>query len=261
MTQPLLRTIEFLGIRFADCDLERARDWVLEAVARESFAYVVTPNVDHVVQYHRARGESWHQDYRDAVHASDLCLNDSRILQRLSRISGERLPLAPGSDLVRCLIATRRSAEGSVTLIGGSALDAQWLAAALPRHRVHHFAPPMGVRDDPALQAKIARFVEHSDADIAFFAIGAPQSEIVAHLIARRGAARGVGLCIGASIEFLSGRKRRAPRWMQQASLEWLFRLGTEPARLWRRYLFDGPRIFFIWCRARRAMRKSADNA
>ena len=42
---------------------------------------------------------------------------------------------------------------------------------------------------------------------------------------------------VGAAIDFLSGGKRRAPRWLQRAGLEWLFRLVTEPRRLWRRYL------------------------
>ena len=85
-----------------------------------------------------------------------------------------------------------------------------------------------------------------------FFAIGAPQSEIVFAEILERGQARGVALCIGASLEFLTGAKTRAPLWMQRAGLEWLFRLGTEPRRLWRRYLVEGPKIFGIWRRWRK---------
>jgi UDP-N-acetyl-D-mannosaminuronic acid transferase (WecB/TagA/CpsF family) len=61
--------------------------------------------------------------------------------------------------------------------------------------------------------------------------------------------ATGVGLCIGASLEFLTGAKRRAPLWLQRLGLEWLFRLLTEPRRLWRRYLVEGPRIFVLWWR------------
>ena len=82
-----------------------------------------------------------------------------------------------------------------------------------------------------------------------FSAIGAPQSELICALIRQRGEATGVGLCIGASLEFLTGAKRRAPRWMQKAGLEWLFRLANEPGRLWRRYLLEGPAIFWIWWR------------
>ena len=110
----------------------------------------------------------------------------------------------------------------------------------------------MGVRDRPALQEEIACFVEREAPDFTFLAMGAPQSELVAQRLANRGKARGVALCIGASIEFLSGARRRAPRWTQRLGLEWAFRLLSEPRRLWRRYLVQGPRIFVIWYRWRR---------
>jgi N-acetylglucosaminyldiphosphoundecaprenol N-acetyl-beta-D-mannosaminyltransferase len=50
---------------------------------------------------------------------------------------------------------------------------------------------------------------------------------------------------VGAAFDFLAGLKKQAPRWMQRSGLEWLFRLSTEPRRLWRRYLVNNPR--FLW--------------
>jgi len=79
-----------------------------------------------------------------------------------------------------------------------------------------------------------------------------PQQEILALRVAQAGGAVGVGLCIGASLDFLTGRKARAPLWMQKASLEWLHRLLSEPGRLWRRYLIEGPRIFRLTMRWRK---------
>ena len=61
-----------------------------------------------------------------------------------------------------------------------------------------------------------------------------------------RAVARGLALCVGASINFLTGLERRAPVWMQHLSLEWLFRLLQDPRRLARRYLVRGPRIFAL---------------
>lgn len=55
--------------------------------------------------------------------------------------------------------------------------------------------------------------------------------------------ARGLTLCCGASINFLTGVERRAPQWMQRLSLEWLYRLLQNPRRLARRYLVRGPQI------------------
>jgi exopolysaccharide biosynthesis WecB/TagA/CpsF family protein len=101
--------------------------------------------------------------------------------------------------------------------------------------------------------------VEASAADLVFFAIGAPQSELLCRRLAQRQNARGVALCVGASLEFLTGAKRRAPVWLQRLKLEWFFRLAAEPRRLGRRYLLDGPEIFRIWYRWRRRRARFLD--
>ena len=63
----------------------------------------------------------------------------------------------------------------------------------------------------------------------------------------------GVILCVGAAVDFLSGTLPRAPEGWQRLGLEWLHRLLSEPRRLWRRYLVDGPKVFLIYLRRRRA--------
>ena len=64
---------------------------------------------------------------------------------------------------------------------------------------------------------------------------------------------------VGAAFDFLAGVKKQAPRWMQRSGLEWLFRLSTEPKRLWRRYFTIIPRfivlVFLQWLRSRRLYR------
>ena len=82
-----------------------------------------------------------------------------------------------------------------------------------------------------------------------FFAVGSPQQEIVAQTVKATGKATGLGFCIGASIDFLTGTEVRAPVWMQNTSLEWLYRLLQDPKRMWKRYLLKGPRIFAIYAR------------
>jgi exopolysaccharide biosynthesis WecB/TagA/CpsF family protein len=92
-------------------------------------------------------------------------------------------------------------------------------------------------------------FVEaHSPFRFCFLAVGAPQQELLAQLLKSRGKARGMALCIGASIDFLTGKERRAPLWMQKIGFEWLFRLLNDPKRLGGRYLLRGPRVFsLLW--------------
>lgn len=245
----------FLGLGFDALSPEQALEWVHAAAAGDRFRVVVTPNVDHVVMLHKSGVEGWRPGYRAAVAGADLVVNDSRILARLARMAGIDLPVVPGSDLTRALVEQGIPPGEGVVLIGGSPDEARWLQRALPKARIFHFEPPMGVRDRPELHDLIAEFVERQDAAYVLIAIGAPQSELVAHRIAQRGKARGVALCIGASVEFLSGARRRAPRWMQAIGMEWAFRLLSEPRRLWRRYLVEGPRIFAIWLRWRRQPR------
>lgn len=241
------RETSFLGLCFAAIDQAGALAWIRESLGTETFRFVVTPNVDHLVRFHRARGQPWHPAFVAAVEDADLRINDSRILAALARRSGIALAAVPGSDLTRVLIEQGLPAGTKVALVGGGADEAAWLRAHLPDSTVVHCDPPQGVLHSSAAQSEIVTFVEAERPQLTLLAIGAPQSEIVAHQLQRRGKAGGVGLCIGASIEFLTGARQRAPIVLQRLGLEWAFRLASEPRRMWRRYLVEGPRIFAIW--------------
>jgi exopolysaccharide biosynthesis WecB/TagA/CpsF family protein len=92
--------------------------------------------------------------------------------------------------------------------------------------------------------------------DILLLCVGCPAQELIARLIAQLGRPTGIALCVGASIDFLTGRQTRAPRWLQKLSLEWAYRLALEPRRLWRRYLVDSPKILRIFFATRSARRR-----
>lgn len=248
-------TSEFLGLRFDGLSARDAIAALAEIGGGGQFSYVVTPNVDHVVQLHRRdSGDALWASYRSAA----LSLCDSRILQLLARWSGVRLRVAPGSDLTALLLASPPAWLKSVTVIGGDTQMMGSLRSVRPHLVWLHHEPPMGVRTDAAAQMAIIEFVEAAGSTLTLFAIGAPQSELLCYRIAQRGRASGIGLCIGASLEFVTGRKRRAPRWMQHLKLEWLFRLISEPRRLARRYLLDGPEVIKVWVRWVRARRRGA---
>jgi exopolysaccharide biosynthesis WecB/TagA/CpsF family protein len=101
------------------------------------------------------------------------------------------------------------------------------------------------IHDEAAIQAAVG-FVQAHPARFVFLCVGSPQQERLAARIQATGGATGVGLCLGAALEFVTGAKRRAPAWMQRAHLEWLHRLGSEPRRLWRRYLLEAPRLLRV---------------
>jgi N-acetylglucosaminyldiphosphoundecaprenol N-acetyl-beta-D-mannosaminyltransferase len=100
---------------------------------------------------------------------------------------------------------------------------------------------------DPAEDAAVRDAIEDSGARILFVGLGCPKQE--RWMAAHRGALACVLVGVGAAFDFLARSKPQAPAWMQAAGLEWLFRLGSEPRRLWRRYLIGNARFLyhFLW--------------
>lgn len=204
------------------------------------YGFVVTPNVDHLIRYHEE------QDFRDIYAAAEYVLLDSRFLSHVLRLwRGMRIRVCPGADLTQQLFRHVIGKRDRVILIGGEIWQADWLADTYGLENLEHFNPPMDfTRDSIALEACL-RFVEtHSPFRFCFIAVGCPQQELVAQRLKARGRARGLALCIGASINFLTGREPRAPRWMQHLGMEWFYRAMRNPTRLGRRYFLRGPHVF-----------------
>ena len=80
-----------------------------------------------------------------------------------------------------------------------------------------------------------------------FVGLSTPKQE--RWMAAHREALPSVLIGVGAAFDFLAGAKRQAPGLLQRAGLEWLFRLASEPRRLWRRYLIQNPRFIFHFAR------------
>jgi exopolysaccharide biosynthesis WecB/TagA/CpsF family protein len=179
-----------------------------------------------------------------------LRLLDSRVVAGMGGVIG--LPMPPvvtGSDLTEALLLALMRER--VTIIG---LAPEWLPALVKRYgipRPAHHNPPPGFEHDPAAFAAAVQFAVSHPARITFLAVGSPRQERLAAAIAASGQATGIGLCVGASLEFLAGGRRRAPVWMRRTGFEWLHRLLTNPRRLARRYLLDSPAIIPLLLRER----------
>ncbi len=225
--------------QFDDFDLERFL-LVAARFGNGRFGFVVTPNVDHLIRC--AEDPLFHSCYTRA----DYILLDSRIASRLLWLmKGVRLPVCTGSDLTAALFARVIAPGDRIVVIGADREQVARLASTYSLTDIRHHNPPMGFIHDPAAVQECLTYIERaSPFRFCFLAIGSPQQERIAEHLARRGAARGLTLCIGASLNFLTGRERRAPHWVQHLSLEWLYRLLHDPKRLSNRYLVRGPRIF-----------------
>ena len=224
---------------FDDFDLPRFLP-VTADFGHRGYGFIVTPNVDHLIRCHEDAS------FRDIYRAAAFVLLDSRVVARLLKVfKALRFPVCPGSDLTGALFSNVIRPSDRIVIIGGTVQQAQILARRHGLTDLRHHEPPMGfIRDSAALERCVQFIEESSPFRFCFLAVGSPQQEILAHHLWKRGHARGLALCIGASLNFLTGVERRAPTWIQQASLEWLYRLLQAPQRMAYRYLVRGPRFF-----------------
>ena len=240
---------EFLGVEYDRLSFDAVIHRLSDARAVSPYSYIVTPNVDHVVRLHSSA------DLAPIYRQAALCLCDSRVLRLLAKLGGVRLPVVAGSDLTHALMTDVVRPGDRLAIVGATPQVVDTLRARLPEVEILHYVAPMGLREDAVARQTAAAFVAATQARFTFFAVGSPQQEMIARDVLGFAQATGVGLCIGASLEFLTGEQKRAPRILQVTGLEWAHRLASNPSRMWRRYLVDGMAIFPLFMRSRHARR------
>ena len=230
---PPLAIIDGWGVTAAT--LQQAIDAAISASLARRPTSLVTLNLDHVVKLRRE------PRFRDAYRRAAIVTADGAPIVWLARLQGVVLTRATGADIVIPLSAAAARNSLAVAMFGTS--DAVLSAAANKLtgaygtgvQILHSESPPMGF--DPAgaaADAALDRMVA-AGARICFLALGAPKQE----LMAARAVERGLPITcvsIGAALDFIAGRQRRAPMLMQRLGLEWVWRLASEPRRLFWRY-------------------------
>ena len=223
---------------------EQALGEVAELVAAGEGGYVVTPNVDHVVQ-------AEHDDtLRSAYDGASLSLVDGQPLVWLSRMMGEPFPeKISGSDFVPRLahVAAERGWRlfflGAAPGVGAQA--AEVLHSIHPGLEIAVHSPAFGFYDDPKASAATLARVREARAQLLVVALGCPHQERLMHRW-KAGLGATVAIGAGATLDFIAGNVARAPVWLSDAGLEWLYRLVREPRRLAHRYLVRDPEIIKI---------------
>ncbi|MGZ8619218.1 MAG: WecB/TagA/CpsF family glycosyltransferase [Actinomycetota bacterium] len=190
--------------------------------------------------------------FRDVMNAADLVTPDGMPLVWGLRMLG--IPQATrvyGPDLTPLVLKAAAEAGIPVGFYGGTdeVLDdlEKWTVDhAAGVQIVYRESPPFRPPNAEERERTVAA-INDSGARIVFVGLGCPKQE--RWMAEQRGSVRAVMLGVGAAFDFLTGRKRQAPGWMQRAGLEWLFRFVTEPGRLWRRYLKHNPRFVLLFGR------------
>jgi N-acetylglucosaminyldiphosphoundecaprenol N-acetyl-beta-D-mannosaminyltransferase len=244
-----------VGIRVDGTSYQHAARRVISWARAGESRYVAVATVNNVMEAYDS------PEFRRIMNEADLVTPDGMPLVWGLRLLG--IPAATrvyGPELTPVLL---RAAEENGLPVGfyGATPEVLALLLARLRHRFpqirinYAYAPPfrpLAAEED----ASIVGEIERAGVRILFVGLSTPKQE--RWMAAHRGRIPAVMIGVGAAFDFLAGVKPQAPRWMQRSGLEWLFRLATEPRRLWRRYLKHNPRFAWLFAKQVLAFRLSS---
>lgn len=211
-----------------------------------------TPNYVCVTGVHGVMESQQSPALRQIHNNAGLVTPDGMPLVWLSKLMGQpQVDRVYGPDLMLA-VCQHSLAKGYRHFLYGSSEAALGQLTANLRARfpglqiVGAYSPPF--RQLTAVEdAEIVAQINATTPDIVWVGLSTPKQEMwMADHIGRLSAPVLIG--VGAAFDFHAGVKQQAPHWMQRSGLEWLFRLVTEPRRLWKRYLYNNPRFLFSIC-------------
>lgn len=234
--------IRFMNTEIDNMTMEETLQAIDVIIQKNKNAYVVTPNVDHIVRLETDK------ELQDAYVNASLILTDGKPLIWISKLYGTPIKeKISGSDLFP-LLCEMASKKGYKMFFLGAAEGVAAKAAEnlIKRYRglqvVGIYSPPYGFENNPEEMTKIKAMIKEASPHILIIGLGAPKQEkFMYNNCEELGVPISFGL--GASLDFEAGNIRRAPKWMANHGLEWLFRITQEPKRMVKRYLVDDRKI------------------
>ncbi len=229
--------IAILGVPFDSVSSAETVRMIARMIESGAPHYLATANVDFLVQ------ASQDVELRRILFDAHLVLCDGTPLIWASRLLGNALPeRVAGSDLAPLLLKDAAEKGYRVYFLGAEPdvcanavanLRAQWPTLQIAGHFSPPFRPLMEMDHDDIIQR-----IHAAKPDLLFVGFGCPKQEKWINMHYQRlGVPVSIG--IGATIDFLAGRRRRAPVWMRRAGVEWIYRVVQEPRRLFKRYARD----------------------
>lgn len=195
--------------------------------------YICVSNVHTTVMSYE------NEEYRKIQNGAAMALPDGAPLSSYSRRKGyKQAQRVTGPDLMLELFAISKEKGYRHYFYGATEETLQSMKGVLERDYpgiqiAGMYAPPFRALT-PQEDAQIVAKINESRPDFIWIGLGAPKQE--EWMYQHMGQLQGVLIGVGAGFDYLAGYIKRAPRWMQRMSLEWLYRLLQDPKRLWRRY-------------------------
>ncbi len=244
--------VKFMNTEIDNLTMKEALKEIDELIKKDKNAYVVTPNVDHIIQLER--GGELVEVYKNA----DLILCDGKPLIWISKWYGTPIKeKISGSDLFPCLCAMAAKRGYKMFFLGAAegvaARAAENLEEKFPGLQVvGTYSPPYGFEKDETEMVKIKKMIKDVQPHILIVGLGCPKQELfILHHKEELGVPISLGL--GASLDFEAGEVKRAPKWMADHGLEWVYRILQDPKRLAKRYLVDDRKIFRLAIKYKKA--------
>jgi len=234
--------MKFMNTEVDNLTMKETLKRIDNLIREDKCAYVVTPNVDHIVRLEKDK------EFQKAYKNADLILTDGKPLIWISKLYGTPIKeKISGSDLFPRLCALAAKRGYKMFFLGAAEGVAARAAKKLQKrfnglNVVGTYSPPMGFENDADEMEKIKRIIKDADPHILIVGLGSPKQEMfIMHHKDELGVPVSLGL--GASLDFEAGNIKRAPKWMADHGLEWLYRISQDPKRLAKRYLVDDRKI------------------
>lgn len=196
--------------------------------------------------YNTLRKDSF---FREALLSSDMLLPDGiSVVLAMRFLKGEKLKKIAGADLFHYEMQRLNNMKGKCFFLGSTKetlkLITERAKKEYPELQVYSYSPPYKPIFSEEDSLEMINIINDAEPDVLFVGMTAPKQEKWAYQYFRHLKAGHI-CCIGAVFDFYAGNIKRAPKWMISIGLEWLYRLLSEPRRMWRRYLI-GNSLFLI---------------
>lgn len=215
--------------------------------------YIVTPNADHMV---KLESDSVFKEIYD--HADMVVADGAPLMWIMDSIGSPIMEKITGADMLPRVCEMAAVSNRTVYIVGAAKGVADMAADKLKAkynglNIIGTFSPDSGFENDSEKIDEVINTINQANPDVLVFALGSPKQEKFMYEY-RNKMNFGVALPFGAAVDFAADNVRRAPVWMRQAGLEWLYRFFKEPGRLFKRYFLEDTRIFILFWKYRRAM-------
>ena len=237
--------IKFMNTNIDNLTMAETLHEIDKLIQKKNCSYVVTPNVDHIVRLEK--DEELQKVYKNA----SLILTDGKPLIWISK--WYKTPIKEkisGSDLFPRVCQLAANKNYTMYLLGAAEGVADTAARNLMKkypglNIVGTYSPPFGFEKNEQEMNKIKTQIQEVHPDILIVGLGCPKQEKFMYYHCKElGVPISFGL--GASIDFEAGNIKRAPKWMSNHGLEWLYRFSKEPKRLFKRYFVDDLKIIQV---------------